>query len=255
MMQAMRITPNDAAAADTALCPPPGVRIYAIGDVHGHLALLERMIAAIDADLAAHPVKEAIEVTLGDYIDRGPDSRGVLQLLATRPPTGRTRVSLRGNHEDFLLDFLDDPTELHFWAQNGAVETLASYGVHINPAAIDVAHAHRELTAALPEHHRTFLKNLSTMHRIGDIVCAHAGIRPGVPLDEQSEHDLTTIRRDFIDFADPLPVRVVHGHTPVKEPEVTPYRIDVDTGAFATGQLTCAVLEGPDLRFLTARYD
>lgn len=229
---------------------PDGVRVYAIGDVHGHRDLLEALLAAIDEDLAQSPVERALEITLGDYIDRGPDSRGVLQLLSTRPPSGRTRISLRGNHEDFLLAFVKNPGVLYGWAQNGGIETLGSYGVHVARGAVDPAAVHMEFLAALPEHHLSFLQGLALTHREGDVLCVHAGIRPGVPLDAQDPDDLTTIRRAFLESDDALPVRVVHGHTPTETPTVTPYRIGIDTGAFATGVLTCCALEGGDYRFI-----
>lgn len=237
---------------DRALCPPAGVRIYAIGDIHGELGLLEQLQSAIDDDLAAHPIDNAIEVTLGDYIDRGPDSRGVIHHLSTRPPQGRTRISLMGNHEDYLVQFLDDPTVLYDWLPNGGVPTLTSYGVNVDRSNVDPARVHQEFTAALPQHHRAFITGLQTSHRSGDVLLVHAGIRPTVPLDEQTSHDLMWIRRDFLAHAGPLPVRVVHGHTPVRHPVVLPYRISVDTGAFATGVLTCCVLEGDTVRFIQA---
>lgn len=233
--------------------PPPGLRIYAIGDVHGELALLEQLLAAIDADLAARPIDRALEVTLGDYIDRGPDSAGVVHLLATRPPAGRTRISLLGNHEDYLLQFLDNPLVLHDWLPNGGVETLASYGVMVDRNGVDPHHVHREFTAAFPQHHRTFMDGLSLAHQVGDIFLVHAGIRPGIALEEQNPRDFLWIRQEFLSHPGPFPFRVVHGHTPVRKPVVLPHRIGIDTGAFATGVLTCCALEGDTVRFLTAR--
>lgn len=232
---------------------PPGHRVYAIGDVHGHADLLDAILAAIDADLVERPADglAVTEVFLGDYVDRGPASRDVLQHLVTRPPARRSRVCLRGNHEEFLLRFLDEPGVLFDWTHNGGVTTLASYGVHASPAALEPQRIHQEFLAAFPDRHREFLAGLPYTHRLGDILFVHAGIRPGVPLEAQDPHDLLTIRREFLDHRGPLPVRVVHGHTPVQAPVVTPYRIDVDTGAFASGTLTCVVMEGAEIRFLS----
>lgn len=229
---------------------PAGHRVYAIGDIHGHFSLLEELLEAIDADQAAHPIGEATEVFVGDYIDRGPDSNAVVQHLATRRPHNRARVCLRGNHEDYMVRFFDDPGVLFDWSYNGGVTTLASYGVHVNPAGLEPQKTHQEFMAALPAHHRDFVVGLAHRFRLGDVCFVHAGIRPGVPFEEQDPHDLITIRREFLNHPGPLPVRVVHGHTPVAEPVVTPYRIGIDTGAFASGILTCAVLEGADVRFL-----
>lgn len=224
---------------------PPGERIYAVGDIHGRLDLLTQMQTLIARDAAEARVR-AREVFLGDYVDRGPDSRGVIDALLT--PSGRPRILLRGNHEETLAAFLEDPGVLSHWRRNGADATLASYG--IDPDRPD---AQRAFLAAFPARHRRLLDGLATMHRAGDVLFVHAGIRPGVPLEAQHPADLTTIRRPFLDHSGPLPVRVVHGHTPRREPYVTPYRIGIDTGAFATGVLTCAVMERTEVRFLFAQ--
>lgn len=230
---------------------PDGIRVYAVGDIHGHLDLLERMQRLIDDDLAAHPADRAIEVYLGDYVDRGPDSAGVVEALAGPPAEGLERICLIGNHEDFLLQFLDEPLILQNWLDNGGHATLASYGVAADPVAAEPDEVVSAFRAALPEHHVRFFHDLALGHRVGDVLFVHAGIRPGVPIEAQDPHDLMWIRSPFLGYDGPLPVRVVHGHTPVREPIVTPYRIGIDTGAFATGILTCAVLEGADVRFLS----
>ncbi|MEM9224563.1 MAG: metallophosphoesterase family protein [Pseudomonadota bacterium] len=226
---------------------PPGVRVYAVGDIHGHLGLLRRLQGMIDTDIAAHSPANIIEVYLGDYIDRGPDSCGVIDHLS-RPRPHRT-VFLRGNHEDYPERFLNGDDVLEMWLHNGGIETLASYGLSVGrmtrPSAL-----RRAFSAALPSTHLTFLKNLKLAYHLGDVFFVHAGIRPGVPLSAQSRDDLLLIRREFIEHSPALPVRVVHGHTPRREPDVTRFRVGIDTGAFATGRLTCAVLEGPDVRFL-----
>jgi diadenosine tetraphosphatase ApaH/serine/threonine PP2A family protein phosphatase len=223
--------------------------IYAIGDIHGRLDLLERAITAIRRDVEQYG-PAALTVTLGDYIDRGPQSRGVLDRLIENPfPT--SYVALKGNHEALLEDFLADPATGPHWRQQGGVETLQSYGIHLRglmPA--DFAEARNQLRAALPASHLNFLRSLKTSLSRGKYFFCHAGVRPGVPLERQSEDDLLWIRDEFLNRHTDFGKIVVHGHTPVPEPEVLPNRIGIDTGAFATGRLTCVVLSGGAPRFL-----
>ncbi len=227
---------------------PPGVRAYAIGDIHGHLALLTALQGAIDADIAAMGPANIVEIYLGDYIDRGPDSAGVIErLLAGR---AHRTVFLRGNHEDYLQLFLAGRDVLEPWLRYGGLATLASYGVNPRLSGKPVA-LRNALAHAMPRAHQDFIAGLKLAYRLGDVVFVHAGVRPGVPLEAQSRADLLTIRRDFIHGDPPLPMRVVHGHTPHRTPQVTPYRVGIDTGAFASGILTCAVMEAGEVRFLS----
>jgi serine/threonine protein phosphatase 1 len=226
-------------------------RIYAIGDIHGRLDLLERAIAAICRDVEQKG-PAALTVTVGDYIDRGPQSRGVLDRLANNPfPT--PLVALKGNHEALLASFLDDPGRGPFWAQQGGFETLRSYGVTIGAraSAADFAEAARQLRDALPAGHAHFLHSLQTSFSRGRYFFCHAGVRPGVPLDRQNDDDLLWIREEFLGSDADFGKIVVHGHTPVAAPEVLPNRIGIDTVAFATGRLTCVALEDGGHRFLT----
>lgn len=227
---------------------PAGVRAYAVGDIHGHLALLEEIQRLIDADIAAAPPAQVVEIYLGDYIDRGPDSAGVIErLLAPRP---HRTVFLRGNHEDYPQRLIAGQDVIAEWMHVGGHATLASYGV--SPRLATRASALRSAFGeAMPATHRAFIEGLKLAYQLGDVMFVHAGVRPGVPLDEQARADLLTIRGPFIEGDPPLPVRVVHGHTPQRAPQVTPYRVGIDTGAFATGRLTCAVLEGDSVRFLS----
>ena len=236
-----------------AFAVPEGVRVYAFGDIHGRLDLLSQLWSKVDADVAASPPAQIVEVFLGDYIDRGPDSAAVLDVIASPPAAGRQRVALCGNHEDYVLRFLADPTQLLDWLLNGGVSTLGSYGVHANPTAFNAHEIHTAFVETFPEGHRAFLNRLPRYHVIGDYVFSHAGVRPGVPLRDQTVDDLSTIRADFLGHPGPLPFRVVHGHTPSRQPELTPWRVGIDTGAFATGRLTCAVIEGQSVRFLSTR--
>ena len=233
---------------------PPDVRAYAIGDVHGQLALLERLRDAIAEDINQFPIGHSVEIFLGDYVDRGPDSRGVVDYLVGVSQDDHTvsseQVFLRGNHETYVTDFLSDPSMLPSWVGNGGASTLASYDVAVNTSSPDPLSTYVEFSERLPREHRTFLENLHDGYKIGEVLFVHAGIRPNVAIDKQRIEDLLLIRQEFLE-ARKLPVRVVHGHTPVREPEVTPYRINVDTAAFATGRLTCAVLEGAEVRFLS----
>jgi len=232
---------------------PSPRRVYAIGDIHGHRDLLERMIDEIGGDLVRCPIDDCLTVTLGDYIDRGPDSRGVIDLLARNPFPTRY-VALKGNHEDLLATFLADPSSAEVWRRNGGLETLCSYGVDVAPLMRGRDHdkAAEALSAALPPEHAAFIAALPLTLMVGRYFLCHAGVRPGVPLLEQREDDLLWIRDEFLDSTADFGKVVVHGHSPALEPELLPNRINVDTGAFMTGRLTCAVLEDAQVRFLTA---
>jgi serine/threonine protein phosphatase 1 len=227
-------------------------RLYVIGDIHGRLDLLERMIAAIERDVGARGAK-SVTVTVGDYIDRGPDSCGVIERLMRNPFPTRY-VALKGNHEDLLVKFLRDPELGAHWRHLGSLQTLHSYGVPVERMMLgrDYAEAAENLSAALPEEHMRFLAGLKTSVSFEQHFVCHAGIRPGVAFEQQSDDDLLWIREEFLDSDMDFGKRVIHGHTPVDAPEVRANRINVDTGAFATNRLTCVVLEGRQHRFITA---
>jgi serine/threonine protein phosphatase 1 len=230
---------------------PDGIRIYAIGDVHGRIDLLDKVFETIDADLKGHPAARPIEIMLGDYVDRGPASREVLDRLITRSAE-REMVCLKGNHETFVEEFLKDPTTLDYWRQYGGLETLMSYGLSAptRGGAEEQARLSAEFAAVLPQAHRQFLAGLPLSYTCGDFFFAHAGVRPRVPLEEQREEDLLWIRDEFLACNEPFGKIVVHGHTPVVHPDVRPNRIGIDTGAYATGRLTCLRLEREDRQFL-----
>jgi predicted phosphodiesterase len=223
----------------------PPARLYVIGDIHGRLDLLESAIAAIGRDVGRHG-PAALTVTVGDYLDRGPDSCRVIDRLAANPfPT--PYVALKGNHESFLEAFLADPaTGLH-WRLQGGDETLLSYGVAVD---LNDEEAADRLRAALPAAHIRFLQSLKMSHTHGKYFLCHAGVRPGVPLERQDDHDLLWIRDPFLDSTMDFGKIVVHGHTPVAAPDVRSNRINVDTGAFATGRLTCMALDNGRHRLL-----
>src|SRR5450759_4037534 len=225
-------------------------RLYVIGDIHGRLDLLDRLIDEIDRDAKEHRAN-CLTVTLGDYIDRGPDSRGVLDRLLSNPFPG-DYVALKGNHEALLQAFLENPATGAQWRHLGGLETLRSFGILVGPLmrGQNYDQAAEQLRAALSPEHRKFLASLKTSLTVGRYFLCHAGIRPGVSLERQSEEDLLWIRDEFLSSKMDFGKIVVHGHTPTDEPEVLPNRINIDTGAFATGRLTCLVIDQEQRRFL-----
>lgn len=230
---------------------PDGLRVYAVGDVHGRADLLKSLFSRIDEDLKKHPAAQSVQIFLGDYVDRGLDSAGVMDLLIERRQTHRV-VCLKGNHEAFLIDFLEDPQLLRLWAKNGGLATLASYGLTppINPNPKEAAELCASLRSTIPERHIKFLAGLELAFTCGDFFFVHAGVRPSKPLSCQREEDLLWIRDEFLRHEEPFEKIIVHGHTPVMEPEVRQNRINIDTGAYATGRLTCLRLEGDKIEFL-----
>jgi len=227
---------------------PDGLRVYAIGDVHGRADLLQSLLTVIDADLSRSAPERAIQVFLGDYVDRGPDSRAVLDLLIARSKTHET-VCLKGNHEVFLLEVLKDPTRLQEWRHYGGLLTLVSYGISptMNPSAEQQVELIEGLRRALPPEHLAFLQQLPSSFTCGDFFFVHAGVKPGVPLERQKDEDLLWIREEFLNSEDRFGKYIVHGHTPVSVPDIRPNRINIDTGAYATGNLTLLTIQGDSL--------
>lgn len=226
---------------------PPGRRIYAIGDVHGCDDRLAALHDAIADDLAHRPCESALLVHIGDYVDRGPDSRGVVaRLSAGDPVPGVVTVNLVGNHEQTMLDALaGEGAAMTDWMMNGGGVALKSWGG--DPDAPRGTWAQ-----AVPPEHAAFLRGLAVCHREGGYLFVHAGIRPGVTLEEQSRQDMISIRQSFLYSEADFGVVVVHGHTPKAEPVVRANRIGIDTGAVYGGRLSCAVLEADRVGFLFA---
>jgi serine/threonine protein phosphatase 1 len=211
------------------------------------------LLAMIEADSAASEAKQKTLVFVGDYIDRGPDSRGVIDALISDLPSNFEPYFLKGNHEALLLNFLEDASGLQHWLINDAKSTMRSYGVDVRTLERDGADAETwrgAFVAALPEEHRHFFHTLELMITVGDYLFVHAGVRPGVSIEKQDERDLIWIRGEFLDSTEDFGKFVVHGHTPVSLPDVRPNRIDIDTGAVFSDRLTALRLEGAQRSFL-----
>jgi len=235
---------------------PAGARVYAVGDIHGRCDLLQALLEQVWTDAAQTECANTL-VFLGDYIDRGPQSREVIDLLLGLPRPGWEFVMLRGNHEQMALAFCEDAAVYRTWRDYGGAQTLASYGVR--PPAFDSAEeftkAREVFVGMLPLSHRDFLMALPYSHAVGDYLFVHAGIRPGIPLDAQAPDDMMWIRDDFLSSGRMWGKVVVHGHSPSERPVVRKNRIGIDTGAYATGCLTALVLEGEGRRFLSTKRD
>jgi serine/threonine protein phosphatase 1 len=231
---------------------PAGMRIFAVGDIHGRLDLLEAMHRRIAGDLASSPPEDWRIVHLGDYGDRGPHTSGVIAHLTARKQRDPRVITLRGNHDQSFLDFLGVGDRVRLFERYGGFETAASYGVTADFSSPEAASATREaLVAAMPADHLRFLADLPLFSELGDFFFCHAGIRPGVPLSEQDPHDLLWIRETFLNDPRLHPKIIVHGHTPVAEPELMANRVDVDTGAYYSGLLTALVIEGKEKKVLS----
>jgi serine/threonine protein phosphatase 1 len=230
---------------------PDGIRVYAIGDIHGRIDLLDRVLSRIDAHEAAYPAVRPVEVFIGDYIDRGPESRAVLDRLINRSDSRET-VCLKGNHETLILEFLENPASLRDWSQLGGRETLMSYGIAPPIKADDKMQ--KELADALkmvmPKAHTHFLENLPSSFSCGDFFFAHAGVKPGVLLTKQQDSDLLWIRDEFLLYEEDFGKIIIHGHTPVLALDIRSNRINIDTGAYATGKLTCLMIEAENYEAL-----
>ena len=230
---------------------PVGQRIYCIGDIHGRLDLLQQLHQLILEDAVDHSGEKTL-MYLGDYIDRGEQSKEVIDLLVGSPLTGFKHVYLLGNHEQTLLDFLKHPRAVAAWLTYGGRATLHSYGVAtaLEPSRAELDDLRDELERRLPQNHLQFYEQLLPMHVAGSYCFVHAGIRPGVAVQEQRNEDLLWIREDFTESLTTHEHIVVHGHTITPEVEWRPNRIGIDTGAFSSGVLTCLVLEGAEQRLL-----
>jgi serine/threonine protein phosphatase 1 len=230
---------------------PPDRRLYCIGDIHGRLDLLEELHEMIRQDAEGFNGKNVL-VYLGDYIDRGAQSRQVLDLLLEQPFPGFETVHLLGNHEQAMLDFLESPRDAAAWLKFGGNVTLLSYGVGVGKIinTMDIELLCEELEEKLPQNHRDFLQSCKLTYSEGNYLFVHAGIRPGVALEDQLPADLLWIRDEFICSRKRHDHIVVHGHSISAEVEWRPNRIGIDTAAYESGLLTALVLQGQDQRVL-----
>src|SRR5690606_26812032 len=236
--------------------PPPAVpageRVYAVGDVHGRLDLFAALVEAIDADDAAAGPAVTTVVLLGDLVDRGPESSGVLALARAWQARRRVRI-LAGNHEEMFLRSFSELEMFRHFLRHGGRQTVLSYGVEPNAfQQATMEEAQEMMRAAVPGEDIAFLESFEDMVRVGDYLFVHAGIDPRLPLDEQKRHDLRWMREPFLSHTDSHGLVVVHGHTITDEPEDCGNRIGIDTGAFMTGRLTALALEGASRRYIEA---
>lgn len=233
--------------ADRVYSAPAGTRVYAVGDIHGRVDLVNRLHELIAADMRAVEPARAVIVYVGDYIDRGDSSRDVIDLLLAGPVDGAEAVHLLGNHEAFMLTFLEDASVGEPWLKNGGDSTVYSYGVGA-PRVSDRAQRHQimrdDLREKLPPTHLEFLRSLKQYHVEGDYAFVHAGIRPGVALEDQVDDDVLWIRGEFLEDKSDHGKCIVHGHTITDDIDIRANRIGIDTGAYFSGTLSCLVLDG-----------
>jgi len=232
---------------------PDNTIIYAIGDIHGRFDLLQQMHKLILQDIDAYKDYQKIVIYLGDYIDRGTNSKEVIECLINNPLIDFKKLYLKGNHENAMLGFMTNPVETEAWMFWGGDSTLISYGVDLyqeNGEKNNIKKLSMDLQNKLPEQHKDFLRQLKLFHLEGDYMFVHAGVRPGIDLMMQKEEDLIMIRNEFIFAPDNFEKTIVFGHTIFREPFVSNRRIGLDTGAYASGRLTAGVFESDNVRFI-----
>ncbi len=235
---------------------PQNLRLYAIGDIHGRLDLLEELQERLIEDAPNTDDVKIVQIFIGDYVDRGWDSKGVIDFLLAPPPANWARICLKGNHEAMLLDFLGNPQTVNHWQQHGGLETLQSYGIKVRPGEPTAAlESHQQFLTNFPASHKAFFSGLRLSVEFGDYFFAHAGVRPYRRLDRQREEDLLWIRDEFLESRENFGKIVVHGHSPTEEPEILENRINIDTGAYITGRLTALVLDGNQRKILSTASD
>jgi serine/threonine protein phosphatase 1 len=232
---------------------PEDTCVYAVGDIHGRLDLLKEMNQKIIDDMKKNPCARKVVVYLGDYIDRGRESKGVISELISNPIAGAEIIHLRGNHEQTMIDYFGDKELAASWFLWGGAATVRDYGVgewDKHGRRLNLTEVHEQFVNAVPDDHKEFIRALPYTHEEGDYVFVHAGFRPHLPMDEQNSHDMMTIRDTFIKSAYDFGKMVVFGHTVQEEVFKAPGRLGIDTGAYATGVLTAVVLCGSEQRFL-----
>jgi serine/threonine protein phosphatase 1 len=225
---------------------PEGIRVYAIGDIHGRAQLLEHTLNAIAEDAQKYPDDRIIQVFLGDYIDRGIHSREAIELLLSPPPPGHERIFLKGNHEAILLEFLQSPQTLREWSKHGGFHCLTSYGLTI-PQQLDdesLWQLHQQFIEVLPEKHLHFFKNLRISYELKDFFFVHAGINPSRPFEEQTCEDYLWIRNEFLNCKGFFSKYIIHGHSPVDQLEIHANRANLDVSRVIPSSLGCLRIAG-----------
>lgn len=231
---------------------PAGYRLYAVGDIHGHADLLTRLLAQIEEDALNHPDKKKRLIFLGDYVDRGIQSREVIDRLMQSFAADLEPVFIRGNHDDSFLRFINGDMEIGAgWLRYGGAATLASYGVNPFGGNGHMTALHAEFMKKVPAAHAEFLDSTIFSASYGDYYFVHAGVKPGVPLSKQTSMDKMWARQEFLASTADFGKVIVHGHTIFTQPDVKPNRISIDTGSYATGRITCLILDGKEKAFLS----
>ena len=234
---------------------PAGQRAYAVGDVHGRADLFEALIEAVETDDASRGPADSLVILLGDLVDRGPDSAGVLR-MAREWSARRPVRALKGNHEEMFLEAFDSEEVLRQFLRHGGRETVLSYPVDPTTyGAADLQETQRIMRQVVPAEDVAYMATMEDMIELGDYLFVHAGIRPGVPLDQQRVSDLRWIREPFNNAREDLGKTVVYGHTIYDEADLAPSRIGIDTGAFQSGRLTALGLEGTSRWLIEARAE
>lgn len=226
---------------------PAGHRAYVVGDIHGRADLLAPLLERIAADRARHNDRQSHIIFLGDYVDRGPTSKDVVDMMIDLSRADSSIIMLKGNHEAAMMTFLQDPLKGKRWLHYGGDTTLKSYGVDVDLAALDeksIDRIIRSFRRKLPDSHLQFFGTLQSSFTLGDYFFVHAGVDPANPVDEQREHDMLWIRNSFLSHEGLYEKVIVHGHSIIPEPEFKENRIGIDTGAFYSNVLSCLVLEG-----------
>lgn len=233
---------------------PDNIRLYAIGDVHGRLDLLQDMHGLIHADLDQRPAHDWRIIHLGDYIDRGPGSKEVLDFLIDVSRRDKRIISLLGNHDDGFLTYLATGDVAGIFALHGGVDTARSYGVEVDFAdAASARRAHTALVGTVPQEHIDFIRAMPCSVAFGEFFFCHAGINPAVPLDAQDPEELIWIRTAFLKWTAPFEKVIIHGHTPQSASDIQPNRVNLDTYAWKSGQLSAIVIDGSEKRFIEAK--
>lgn len=243
---------SNEASARALASVPPGERYYAVGDIHGRRDLFDALMEAVDEDDAQQGEANTTVVLLGDLVDRGPDSAGVVRHARAWAERRNVRF-LAGNHEEMFLESFEDTGMLRHFLKHGGRETLLSYGISREVLRrTTIEELQDEMRRTVPAADINFLRGFEELIVAGDYAFVHAGIDPTKGIDEQSRGDMLWIRERFLRHDAPLSHTIVHGHTIAEEVEQTRHRIGLDTGAFRTGVLTALVLEGTGRRILQA---